>query len=119
MSQGSKNTKGADKASAADSSNAYGLGSEQMLGMEARCADCWRPPAFPAARDVNPGGGPIRETYANAPLILQSFGMRQIQCSNLCLRCLTAANAILPKSRLRESRRERAVRGALEVCERL
>jgi hypothetical protein len=119
MSQGSKNAKGADKASAADSNNAYGLGSEQMIGMEARCADCWRPPAFPAARDVDQGCGPIRETYANVPPTLQSFGMRQILCSNFCLRCLTAANVILPKSRLRESQRQRAVRGALEACERL
>lgn len=119
MSQGSKNAKGADKASAADSNNAYRLGSEQMIGMEARCADCWRLPAFPAARDVNPGGGPVRETYANAPPTLQSFGMRQILSSNFCQRCLTAANAILPKSRLRESQRERAVRGALGACERL
>jgi hypothetical protein len=78
MSQGSKNAKGAYKASAADNDNAYGLGSEQVIGMEACCADRWRLPAFPAARDVKPARGPIRETYAKMLFTSQSFGMRQI-----------------------------------------
>jgi hypothetical protein len=97
MSQGCKNAKGADKASAVGNSNAYRLGSEQMIGMEARCADCWQPPAFPAARDVKPARGPMRETYANELLTLQNFGMRQIQHSHFCLRRLIAADARLPK----------------------
>jgi hypothetical protein len=119
MSQESKNAKGADKASAAGSSDAHGLGSEQMIGMEARCAACWRPPAFPAARDVKPACGPMRETYANTLFVLQSFGMRQIQRSHFCLRCLTVADARLPKSRLRESQDERAAQRALKARERL
>jgi hypothetical protein len=40
MSQESKNAKEGDKASAVDSNNARGLGSEQMSDMEVCCADC-------------------------------------------------------------------------------
>jgi hypothetical protein len=39
----------------------------------------------------------MRETYASALFTLQSFGIRQIQRSHFCLRCLTAADARLSK----------------------
>ena len=40
MSPESKNAKETDKASAVDSNNARGFGSEQISDMEACCADC-------------------------------------------------------------------------------
>ena len=71
--------------------------SEVMIGREARCADCWRPPAFPVDMDVE---GLKRDTSS----ALQSFGMREIPPSHFCLRCVTAADARAPRSRLKESR---------------
>jgi hypothetical protein len=74
MGQESKNANEGDKVSVVDSNNAHGLGSEQMSDMEARCADS----TFPAAREVKPARGPMRETNADA-VRLHNFGIRRIQ----------------------------------------
>jgi hypothetical protein len=76
-----------------DSNNAHGLGSEQMSDMEARCADS----AFPAAREVKPARGPMRETNADALFVCTILAYDKFSVSQPPPACLTAADAELPK----------------------
>jgi hypothetical protein len=109
MDQERKYVQGMDQASAIDSNTIHRLEREQLIGMEARCADCWRPPTFPTTRDLKPDRGPRRERYANAVFVMQIFGMQQIQRSHFCQRCMAAVDARPRRSWLRESRGEIAI----------
>lgn len=75
--------------------------SEYMISRAARCADCWRPPAVPAARDLQPAQGSTREAYANKLLALECFGMRQIPHTHLCQHCRQVGYARALQGRLR------------------
>jgi hypothetical protein len=82
--------------------------SEYMIGREVRCADCWRPPAFPAVRDLQSAQRSTREAYANKLLALECFGMQQIPCTHLCQHCRQVGNARPLQGRLRGCVVERA-----------
>ena len=73
---------GTDRASSVDDRKLDQLEREQTIDMEARCAECWRTPTYPAASKVQAARGPGQrgEPYDDdyATCVMQCFDLQRI-----------------------------------------